>query len=258
MGVRGVGWSCAPPSFRELMLDAVVLGKFGIDIGLADVGDVTPNDDVAVARADLDGVTPPAQLLGGDDLRTAAGEGFITQFTGTRVLADGDPKDFQRLGGRMFSDLADADSRDVPYRGWIVLSTPDRLMWSDPSEETGFMLPGVPRASQDRSVLDPDYLLVNESAGLLPDGFDHRLASAGVPAVPGGVGFNRLVDGHTYELFVQVRVCLCIVPCDRIALGPILVLDSLRALRFGRMIRAVVVYQVGRIGRKENRALAIH
>ena len=61
------------------MLDAVPVGKFGIDVRFTNKGDVTPNNDVAVTGADLDGVTAPAQLLGGDDLRAAAGEGFVTK-----------------------------------------------------------------------------------------------------------------------------------------------------------------------------------
>ena len=130
----------------------------------------------------------------------------------------------------MFCDLADADSGDVPYRGWIVLSTPNRLMWSDPSKEARFMLPGVPGPSQDRSVLHPDDLLMHEGAEFLPDGFDHRLSSAGVPAIPRGVGFNRFIDCYANEVFIQITVGLGVVPRDAIAVGPIFVLESFHEL----------------------------
>ena len=37
--------------------------------------------------------TVVAQLLGGDDLRTASGKGLVAQFAGPRVLMQGNPKD---------------------------------------------------------------------------------------------------------------------------------------------------------------------
>lgn len=70
-----------------------------------------------------------------------------------------------------------------------------------------------------RSFIHPDDLLVNEGAVLLPNRFEERLLPAGMPAIPGSVGRDGRLDGHSDKGIVEglaksraVDVCVFIRP----------------------------------------------
>ncbi|KNX39877.1 hypothetical protein ROTO_35770 [Roseovarius tolerans] len=112
------------------------------------------------------------------------------------------------------------------------------------------MLPEVMRPGENPAVLHPDDLLVDEGAGFLPAGLQHRLPARGVPAVPGGVLGDRLGDGGRYEPVVEFGPLAAVVPSDAVGLAPVLVPR--------RVVRSVVVDEIRRVGRKQHRALAVH
>jgi hypothetical protein len=97
---------------------------------------------------------------------------------------------------------------------------------------------------------------MDEGAELLPHALDHRLPSAGMPAIPGGVGQDGVLDGGLNEPLVQFGALARIVPGDGVAVRPILVL--IRPALFRGMIGAGVVDQIRRIRGKQYRPLVVH
>ena len=185
-----------------------------------------PHRHVDVLRADLDRVNPAAGRLAGDDLRAGAREGLITDLPRSRVLTHRDGEHLDRLRRRMLGLLADLHRRQVPHRARIVVRHPRRLVALEPAEEAGLVLPEVVRARQDAAVLRPDDLLVDEGAELLPHALDHRLPAAGVPAVPGGVGQDGVLDGGLDEALVQLGALARVVPGDGVAVDQSLFLSG--------------------------------
>ena len=169
-------------------------------------------------------------------------KGSITDLPRSRVLTHRDGEHLDRLRRRMLGLLADLHRRQVPHRARIVVRHARRLVALEPAEEAGLVLPEVVRARQDAAVLRPDDLLVDEGAELLPHALDHRLPAAGVPAVPGGVGQDGVLDGRLDEALVQLGALGGIVPGDAVAVAPILVLVGTALLR--GMVGAVVVDQI--------------
>ncbi len=106
------------------------------------------------------------------------------------------------------------------------------------------------RPGQDPAVLHPDDLLVDEGADLFPAGLKHRLAARGVPAIPGGVLGDGFRHGCRDEAVVKLGPLRTVVPGCAIGCGPVLVA--------GRMVRAVVVDKVRRVGGEQDRPLAVH
>ena len=156
----------------------------------------------------------------------------------------------ERLRRRMVRALLAAQARDHPGRGQHLVGDLRRTVRAAPAHEAGLVLPEVVRPGEDPAVLHPDDLLVHEGAGLLPAGLQHRLAARGVPAVPGGILGDRLGDGRGDEAVVELGALAAVVPGHAVARRPVLVA--------GRMVRAVVVDEVRRIGREQHRPLAVH
>ncbi len=146
--------------------------------------------------------------------------------------------------------LLAGEARDHPSRGQRLVGDLRRPVRPHPAHEAGLVLPEIVRAGEDAAVLHPDDLLMHEGARLFPAGLEHRLAARGVPAVPGGVLGDRLGHGRSDEAVVELGALRAVVPGDAVARGPILVA--------GRMVRAVVVDEVRRIGREQRRPLAVH
>src|SRR5664280_1483056 len=97
---------------------------------------------------------------------------------------------------------------------------------------------------------------MNERAVLLPRLLDHPLPPRGMPAVPGGVREDRNIDRDLDETLVEVGVLLRVgfVPRRAVSRGPV----SVRFRPRAGVIHAVVADEVGRVGREEDRALAVH
>ena len=91
---------------------------------------------------------------------------------------------------------------------------------------------------------------MDEGAGLLPAGLEHRLPARGVPAVPRGILGDRLGHGGADKSVVELRALRTVVPGHAIGLRPVLVA--------GRVVAAVVVDQIRRVGREQHRPLAVH
>jgi hypothetical protein len=114
------------------------------------------------------------------------------------------------------------------------------------------MLPHEMGVGQDRSRLHPDDLLVHKQSGLLPRGFHERLSLVDMPLVNGRIGHQGHVQRHLKELgkqftrFAFVVVILMFVP-NLWLVAPRL-----------WMIAALVVHQVGRVGRHQCRLLTAH
>ena len=106
------------------------------------------------------------------------------------------------------------------------------------------------RPGQDAPVLYPDDLLVHEGARFLPARFQHRLATRGMPAVPSGIFGDGLGHSGGDEAVIEVCALARVVPGDTVGLRPVLVPR--------RVVRAVIVDEVGRIGGKQRGPLAIH
>ena len=157
---------------------------------------------------------------------------------------------------RVLGLLADLHRRQLPHRARIILRDPGWLVALEPAEEAGLVLPEVIRASENAAVLGPDKLLVDEGAERLPNALDHRLPSAGVPAVPGGVGQDGVLDGLADKTFVELGALAGVVPGHCIGFGPLLILVRPALLR--RMVGAVVADEIRRITCEQDRLLVVH
>ena len=80
-----------------------------------------------------------------------------------------------------------------------------------------------------------------------------------MPAVPGGVGQNGVVDGLADEALVELGALAGVVPGDAVAVAPVLVLVPALALLglLARMIGAVVVDEIGMIAGKQDRLIVV-
>src|SRR5580704_9172352 len=97
----------------------------------------------------------------------------------------------------------DVRTRDLPDRGRKLARRLTDLraqgfgfLALDPAEQARLVLPQIDRVREYGTSLDPDDLLVHERTELRPDAFQHRLAFAGVPAIPGGIAHDRMLDRH--------------------------------------------------------------
>ena len=126
---------------------------------------------------------------------------------------------------------------DLPNRRRKVPGVAFRLVTLLPSEETGFMLPHVEGVRQNRLVLDPDDLLVNENSAVPHRFLDFDLALRCVPDVDRRI---VLADGECLpkERFVErtERFGLLLIG---VAAFPVLV------LAVGEVLRGMVLRVVG-------------
>jgi hypothetical protein len=90
----------------------------------------------------------------------------------------------ERLRGGMAGPLVLREAGQFPRRGQRLLRHLRRAVRAAPAHEARLVFPEVMRPGQDTAVLHPDDLLMDEGAGLLPAGLEHRLTAGGVPAVP--------------------------------------------------------------------------
>src|SRR5262249_28102143 len=72
---------------------------------------------IAVFRLPFNSITAPLQSLCCDDLRTATGKWFIAKLALFGMLADGDCKNLDRFGGRVFRRL-ERRALDNPCGRW--------------------------------------------------------------------------------------------------------------------------------------------
>src|SRR5579871_4574834 len=141
-------------------------------------------------------IAAPVKLLGRDDLRPAATEGFIAKVAGLRMHLDRYRKQPVRLSRWVILTL-DLGVRDFPHRARIAV-----LRWAsdcgfvagNPSKQAWLVSPHKHRIGQDGPAFGPDDLLVDKSTHFLPDTLKHRLAFTGVPAVPCGAGVDRALN----------------------------------------------------------------
>jgi len=99
-------------------------------------------------------------------------------------------------------------------------------------------------------VLHPNDLLMHKGPGLFPAGFQHRLTARGVPAIPGGIFGDGFRQGGRDESVVKLGPLRTVVRGRAVGRRPILVP--------GWMVRAVVVDEIRRVGRKQDRPFTIH
>ncbi len=166
------------------------------------------------------------------------------------MLAHRYPEGVERFRRRVVGALILGEGRHFPRRGQRLLGDLRRTVRAPPAHEAGLVLPKVMGPGQDAAVLHPDDLLMDEGAGLLPASLQHRLAARGVPAIPGGVLGDRLGHCGGYEAVVKLRALRTVVPGDAVGLAPILVPR--------RVVRAVVVHEIRRVGGEQDRTLAVH
>ena len=166
------------------------------------------------------------------------------------MLAHRDPEGVERFRRRVVGPVVLGEAGQRPCRWQRFLGHLRRAVRAAPAHEAGLVLPEVMRPGQNPAVLHPDDLLMDEGARLFPAGLQHRLAARGVPAIPGGVLGDGLRHGGRDEAVVELGPLRTVVPGRAVGRRPVLVA--------GRMVRAVVVHQIRRVGREQDRPLAVH
>src|SRR5260370_32356760 len=144
----------------------------------------------------------------------------------------------------------DLSAWNFPDRTWIsalLLALDLGFLALDPAEHARLVRPHVNGVRQHWPALYPDDLLMREGADFVPDRFEHRLASTGMPAVPSSVGSDSAFDcGHDeskIEVAAELGVALDVWRwcCFAILARPVLVAIRLAAVRPGRRMGAACV-----------------
>ena len=82
--------------------------------------------------------------------------------------------------------------------------------------DTVLLVPNVETANERGTLLQAAFTAWDIVVYGVPHRLEHRLSTAGVPAVPGGVGHDRFGNRGAHEAFIQLRALAAVVPGDAV------------------------------------------
>src|SRR5580692_1563405 len=179
-------------------------------------------------------------------------------------------KELARLRGwvRVSLDFGTRNRPDRCRKFTCQLSnlSPERfwLFSFNPAEQTRLVLPQINRVGKYRTTLHPDNLLMHECAKLIPDRFEHHLAARCMPAVPGRITGDCMLDRRTHEAAIQfdARIFAVFHICASrfyVVARPVLVAVRSALVSPTLGVRtAGIAHSVRGISREEDRPFAVH